>query len=59
MQYNNSSWLNINRTMIGDYCNLKLPVQYDLHWSIAYFLIALFGIFYAFLGNYFVCFSFI
>ena len=42
--------------MIDDYCDLRLPVQYDLHWSIAYALIGLFGIFYAFLGNYCVFF---
>jgi hypothetical protein len=51
MRNNSSSWLIINRTMIDEYCNLQLPVDYDLHWFIAYASLAIVGLFYALLGK--------
>jgi hypothetical protein len=48
---NSSSWLITNRTMIDEYCNLKLPVDYDLHWFIAYVSLAFVGLFYTLLGK--------
>ncbi len=39
------------RTMTDEYCNLNLPVHYDLHWFIAYASLAFVGVFYALLGN--------
>ena len=40
-----------NRTMIDEYCDLKLPTDYDLHWFIAYISLAIVGLFYALLGK--------
>ena len=39
------------RTIEEEYCNLNLPVDYHLHWLIAYALLALIGIFYVLLGK--------
>ncbi|UJR15188.1 hypothetical protein I4U23_002149 [Adineta vaga] len=51
MRHNSSlSWLQTNRTMIDEYCNMNLPVDYDLHWLIAYATLAFIGLFYALLG---------
>jgi len=53
MQNNSSSWLITNRTMTDDeYCNLNLPVDYDLHWLIAYASLTFIGLFYAVLGKF-------
>jgi hypothetical protein len=52
MRNNSSSWLGTHRTMMTDeYCNLNLPVDYDLHWFIAYASLAILGLFYALLGK--------
>jgi hypothetical protein len=45
-----------NRTMIDEYCDLKLPKNYDLHWLIAYISLAIVGLFYALLGKNIFCF---
>jgi hypothetical protein len=37
--------------MTDEYCNLNLPVDYDLHWFIAYATLAFVGLFYALLGK--------
>ncbi|CAF0841579.1 unnamed protein product [Adineta steineri] len=52
MRNNSSSWLiTTNRTMtMNEYCNISLPVDYDLHWLIAYSTLAFIGLFYALLG---------
>ncbi|CAF1080292.1 unnamed protein product [Rotaria sordida] len=46
----NTSCLSKNKTMIDDYCNLNLPIDYDLYWFIAYTSLAFIGLFYALLG---------
>ncbi len=51
MRNNSSSWLITHRSMSDEYCNLNLPVEYDLHWFIAYASLAIIGLFYAFLGK--------
>ncbi|CAF0969244.1 unnamed protein product [Adineta steineri] len=52
MRNNSSSWfITTNRTMtMNEYCNISLPVDYDLHWLIAYSTLAFIGLFYALLG---------
>lgn len=40
-----------NRTLHEEYCDLKLPSNYQLHWIIAYASLALVGLFYTILGN--------
>jgi len=40
-----------NHTMLDEYCDLKLPKNYDLHWLIAYISLAIVGLFYALLGK--------
>ncbi len=47
MRNNSSSY----RSMTDEYCNLNLPVEYDLHWFIAYASLAFIGLFYALLGK--------
>lgn len=51
MRNNSSSWLITHRMMIDEYCNLNLPVDYDIHLVIAYGSLAFLGLFYALLGN--------
>lgn len=40
-----------NRTLDDEYCDLKLPTNYQLHWIIAYVSLALVGLFYTILGK--------
>ncbi len=42
-----------NRTMMEEFCELKLPDNYDLHWLIAYISLGCVGLFYAILGKMF------
>ncbi|CAF0975006.1 unnamed protein product [Adineta ricciae] len=42
--------LSMNRTFTGEYCDLKLPTRYELHWLISYISLALVGLFYGLLG---------
>ncbi|CAF0902743.1 unnamed protein product [Rotaria sordida] len=39
-----------NTRMIYEYCELKLPINYDLHWLIAYISLACVGLFYGIFG---------
>ncbi|CAF0966593.1 unnamed protein product [Adineta steineri] len=36
--------------MLGEYCELRLPIHYELHWLIAYISLAFVGLFYAIFG---------
>lgn len=42
-----------NLTISDEYCELKLPNKYDLHWLIAYISLAVVGLFYVLLGKIF------
>lgn len=42
---------NNNRTLHEEYCDLKLPNNYQLHWMIAYGSLAFVGLFYTILGK--------
>jgi len=44
---------NLTNRTIDEYCDLKLPNNYDLHWLIAYISLAIVGLFYALLGKIF------
>ena len=39
--------------MMDENCDLKLPMNYDLHWLIAYISLAFVGLFYGILGKIF------
>lgn len=40
-----------NHTILNEYCELKLPNHYDLHWLIAYISLSIVGLFYTLLGT--------
>ncbi len=37
--------------LLDEYCDLELPINYELHWFIAYVSLAFVGLFYAILGK--------
>lgn len=51
MRPNNVSWLIKNQSMTDENCDLKLPIDYDLNYFIAYTSLAFIGLFYALLGK--------
>jgi len=42
-----------NHILLDEYCDLELPMNYELHWFIAYISLAFVGLFYAILGKWF------
>jgi hypothetical protein len=40
-----------NHILLDEYCDLELPMNYELHWFIAYISLAFVGLFYAILGK--------
>jgi len=42
-----------NHILLDEYCDLELPINYELHWFIAYISLAFVGLFYAILGKWF------
>jgi len=40
-----------NHILLDEYCDLELPMNYELQWFIAYISLAFVGLFYAILGK--------